>query len=105
MGNMHEQTRPNLPAGSGPVAPPANAHNTQVGGDHYKKLAIQPSHFTDANKLLFNEGNVIKLVTRHQDKGKAQDILKAMQYLEFILERDYPETLLMLQQQRRTLAV
>ena len=41
------------------------------------------------NKMLFPEGNAIKYIVRHQDKGKKQDILKAIHFLEMIIERDY----------------
>jgi len=61
----------------------------QVGGSHYKKYAIQPSQFINKNKLLFAEGNAIKYITRHQDKGKKQDLLKAIHYIEMIIKRDY----------------
>ena len=63
----------------------------QVGGAHYKKYKIQPSRFINENKILFAEGNAIKYICRHQDKGKKQDILKAIHYLEMIIERDYQE--------------
>ena len=61
----------------------------QVGGAHYKKYKIQPSRFINDNKILFAEGNAIKYICRHQDKGKKQDLLKAIHYLEMIIERDY----------------
>ena len=61
----------------------------QIGGSHYKKYKIQPSKFINENKLLFAEGNAIKYICRHQDKGKEEDIKKAIHYLEMILERDY----------------
>jgi len=61
----------------------------QVGGKHYKNMKIQPAHFINENKLLFAEGNAIKYICRHQNKGKADDIKKAIHYLEMILERDY----------------
>jgi hypothetical protein len=63
----------------------------QVGGGHYKKHPIQPSQYINKNKLLFAEGNVVKYVTRHQDKGKLADIKKAIHYCEMIIERDYTE--------------
>jgi hypothetical protein len=63
----------------------------QISGDHYKKYKIQPSIFINENKILFAEGNAIKYICRHQDKGKKQDILKAIHYLEMILERDYKD--------------
>jgi hypothetical protein len=61
----------------------------QVGGAHYKKYKIQPSRFINENKILFAEGNAIKYICRHQDKGKKQDLLKAIHYIEMIIERDY----------------
>ena len=61
----------------------------QKGGSHYQDFKIQPSQFINENKLLFAEGNVIKYVCRHKNKGKVDDIKKAIHYLEMILERDY----------------
>jgi hypothetical protein len=61
----------------------------QVNGSHYKKYKIQPSRFINDNKILFAEGNVIKYICRHQDKGGKQDLLKAIHYIQMIIERDY----------------
>ena len=61
----------------------------QVGGSHYKKYKIQPSKFINENKLPFAEGNAIKYIVRHSDKGGKQDLLKAIHYIEMIIERDY----------------
>ena len=61
----------------------------QVGGKHYKSLKIQPAHFINENKLLFAEGNAIKYICRHSEKGGIQDIDKAIHYLEMVKERDY----------------
>ena len=63
----------------------------QVGGKHYKQMAIQPSVFINENNLPFAEGNAIKYICRHRLKGKKEDILKAIHYLEMILERDYKD--------------
>ena len=63
----------------------------QHGGSHYQKYKIQPSKFVVENKLLYPEGCAIKYIIRHRDKGKKQDILKAIHFLEMILERDYKE--------------
>jgi len=62
---------------------------TQVGGDHYKKMLVQPAEFINKNKLLFAEGNAIKYICRHSTKGGIQDIDKAIHYLEMVKERDY----------------
>jgi len=58
----------------------------QVGGDHYKNLAIQPSEYIMKNNLGWCEGNAIKYITRYKQKGQAADIEKAIHYLQIILE-------------------
>lgn len=67
------------------------ALETQEGGDHYKKLGIQPVEYIQANNLDFFQGNVVKYVTRHKDKKGAEDIRKAIHYLQMILEMQYGE--------------
>ena len=64
----------------------------QHGGSHYQNFKIQPSKFVVENELLFPEGCAIKYICRHRLKGKKEDILKAIHFLEMILERDYPES-------------
>lgn len=66
---------------------------TQEGGDHYKKLGIEPVEYIQANNLDFFQGNVVKYVTRHKDKKGAEDIRKAIHYLQMILEMQYGEQL------------
>lgn len=61
----------------------------QVGGSHYKTMKIQPSQFINENNLLFAEGNAIKYICRHKLKNKKEDLLKAIHYIEMIIERDY----------------
>ncbi len=68
-----------------------NVWDKQHGGNHYQKYKIQPSKFVVENELLYPEGCAIKYIIRHRDKGKKQDILKAIHFLEMILERDYKE--------------
>jgi len=60
---------------------------TQVGGDHYRKLKIQPIEFIHGNKISYMEGNVIKYVVRWRDKGGIEDLRKAIWYLERELDR------------------
>ena len=64
----------------------------QHGGSHYQKYKIQPSKFVVENELLYPEGCAIKYIIRHRDKNGKEDILKAIHFLEMILERDYPES-------------
>mgnify|MGYP001327791152 CR=1 FL=1 len=63
----------------------------QHGGSHYQKYKIQPSKFVVENELLYPEGCAIKYIIRHRDKGKKQDLLKAIHFIEMIIERDYSE--------------
>ena len=66
-----------------------SSYNKQIGGSHYLKYKIQPSKFVIENKLLFPEASVIKYVIRHQDKDGKKDLLKAIHFIEMIIERDY----------------
>ena len=67
-------------------------YKKQVGGDHYKSMAIQPSEFINKNNLPFAEGNAIKYLCRHKQKGQKQDLEKAIHYCQMAIDRDYPET-------------
>ena len=50
--------------------------STQVAGDHYRKLKIQPVEYIHANEIGYFEGNVIKYVTRWRDKNGVTDLQK-----------------------------
>lgn len=60
----------------------------QIGGDHYKGRAIQPIDYILANELDFCEGNVVKYVTRWRFKNGVEDLKKARQYLDFMIEEE-----------------
>ena len=66
-----------------------SAHKKQIGGDHYKRMAIQPSHYIVKNKLGWYEGNIVKYITRHSIKGGKQDVEKVIHYAELLLEDQY----------------
>jgi hypothetical protein len=63
----------------------------QVGGDHYRKLKIQPAQFVHANNIGYLEGSIIYYATRHKDKNGADDIRKIIHTCELILELEYGE--------------
>lgn len=65
-----------------------SANKKQHGGDHYKKLKIEPWDFIVENNLPYLEGNIIKYVARWRSKGGVQDLLKAQHYLEKLLETE-----------------
>jgi hypothetical protein len=65
--------------------------DTQIGGDHYKTLAIQPVEYIHRNNIGYFEGNVIKYVTRWRTKGGVADLEKAKHYLELLIELENPQ--------------
>ena len=69
-----------------------SAYKKQIGGSYYLKMKIQPSEFINKNNLPFAEGNAIKYICRHANKGEVQDLEKAKHYIDMIIERDYPDT-------------
>ena len=68
------------------IEPPQDALDVQVGGDHYKSLAIQPVEYIHANKIGYFEGNVIKYVTRWRAKNGVADLEKAKHYIDLLIE-------------------
>jgi len=65
-----------------------SALNTQVGGAHYKELAIQPVEYIHKNNIPFIEGSVIKYVTRWRNKGGVDDLRKAKHFLDLLIEME-----------------
>ena len=63
-----------------------SALQTQVAGDHYKSLKIQPIEYIHANSIPFAEGCVIKYVSRWRDKGGIKDLEKAKHFIELLIE-------------------
>ena len=66
-----------------------SARDTQVGGTHYTKLAIQPwdamaAWMTVEEFRGFLRGNAIKYLAR--DKNGVEDLAKASHYLSRLLE-------------------
>lgn len=93
---MEERIKPSVAAAinrseaidddSAPEYQPENktALDVQIGGNHYKKLKIQPVEYIMANELGFCEGSAIKYITRWRDKGGIQDIDKAIHFLQIL---------------------
>jgi len=68
----------------------ADAMAEQIGGDHYKNMKIQPLEYSMANNLNACEHSVIKYVSRHRSKGGKQDLLKAIDMINKLIEFEYP---------------
>lgn len=63
--------------------------DTQVGGSHYKDMAIQPFTFIMANNLDYCQANVIKYICRHESKNGVEDLDKAIHYIQLLKEYKY----------------
>lgn len=69
-----------------------SANDSQVGGDHYKRQAIQPwdamaAWMTPEQFRGFLRGNAIKYLARAGHKGDAlEDLKKARHYLDKLIE-------------------
>jgi len=68
------------------------ALDDQVGGRHYKALAIQPAEYCQRNRLPYCESSVIRYVTRHREKNGREDIEKAIHCLRLLLEIEYSQS-------------
>jgi len=69
----------------------SDIYKKQVGGTHYKSMVIQPSEFINKNNIPFAEGNAIKYLCRHKQKGQKKDLEKAIHYCQMAIERDYQD--------------
>lgn len=67
-----------------------SAINEQIGGDHYKKMKIQPVEYILANDIGFIEGSVIKYVSRWRNKNGLEDLKKARHLLDLFIESKEP---------------
>jgi hypothetical protein len=63
-----------------------NALDVQVGGGHYKDLAIQPVEYIIKNNLGYLEGNVLKYITRWRKKDGINDLRKARHYIDMLIQ-------------------
>ena len=69
-----------------PIQQEVKATDTQVGGNHYTKLAIQPMRYSMENGLDALQHTVIKYVTRFRDKNGIEDLEKAKHCIDMLIE-------------------
>ena len=71
------------------------ANDRQVGGDHYDKNGEQ--HW-DRQYRLYGRGYFVgcatKYIERYQDKNGKQDLLKAVHFIEKLIELEYPVSII-----------
>ncbi|MEK9894800.1 MAG: DUF3310 domain-containing protein [Burkholderiaceae bacterium] len=64
-----------------------SALDYQIGGDHYKDMAIQPVVFIHANKLPFLDGDIVKRICRWRKKENGiLDLEKIKQECDLLIE-------------------
>lgn len=68
------------------------AMDVQVGGDHYKKMKIQPMTYSMANGLDACQHTIIKYVSRFRDKGGIADLEKARHTLDMLIQFEKEKT-------------
>lgn len=68
------------------------ASEAQVGGKHYKQLAIQPMQYSMANGLDACQHTAIKYVTRHREGAGKKDLYKALHCIMLLIEDSYEWT-------------
>lgn len=69
-----------------PIQQEVKATDTQIGGDHYTKLAIQPMRYSMENGLDPLQHTIIKYVTRFRDKAGIEDLEKAKHCIDMLIE-------------------
>lgn len=67
------------------------ANDKQIGGDHYKKMGVEPWDVVDTwpfeQRIGYYRGGALKYIMRMGSKDmSAQEIAKGMHYLEKLLE-------------------
>lgn len=65
----------------------SNPEDTQIGGDHYKNLRIQPSRFLYENDVRFLEGEIIKrlICWREPSSDGIDELKKARHEIDLLI--------------------
>ena len=58
----------------------------KINPDYYVGTRIQVSDFISEFNLNYFEGNIVKYITRWKDKNGIEDLYKAKQYLDKLIE-------------------
>jgi hypothetical protein len=67
-------------------APPKKALDTQIGGGHYKDMAIQPMEYSMKNGLDACQHTAIKYISRFRAKGGVEDLRKAKHVIDMLIQ-------------------
>lgn len=63
-----------------------NAYANQIGGSHYKDMAIQPMEYSMKNNFTPLQHTIIKYISRYKFKNGLEDLQKAKHTLELLIE-------------------
>ena len=63
-----------------------SALDVQIGGGHYKSMAIQPMEYSMKNGLDACQHTAIKYISRFRDKGGIEDLKKAKHVIDMLIE-------------------
>ena len=66
-----------------------NPLKTQVAGNHYSSMKIQPVEYSHANGLGFIEGNVVKYISRYKSKNGREDLEKIKHCIDLLISLEY----------------
>lgn len=69
-----------------------NPLDTQIGGDHYKTMKIQPMEYSMANNLDACQHTAIKYITRFRQKGGIEDLEKAKHCIDMLIQFELGHT-------------
>lgn len=64
------------------------ALKTQIGGDHYAKMPIQPAEFILANNIGVYESKAIEYIVRWKNKGGVTSLQKAIHALQIVIDHE-----------------
>jgi len=65
---------------------PIHGVKDNVNPSHYTEMAISPHEYNKANGISWNEAQVIKYVSRWKAKNGKEDLLKALWYLNDLID-------------------
>lgn len=67
----------------------SDVYKQETGGTHYLGLAITPVEYAMRNRLDACQFSVVKYVTRFRDKGGKEDLEKAKDFIDMLINSEY----------------
>lgn len=62
-----------------------NPLDIQVGGSHYKNMAIQPVEYCHKNRMGGIESSIIRYICRWREKNGLEDLAKIPHYIDLLM--------------------